>query len=159
MQKFPSFRWKRSHINSLEAKNIFEDSFADLNVGIEFDFIVMIEDIPVIINFDGAYFHGLDRPIADIAKGARKYVVTDSGKIKPTIDHTTFYTYYRDRTFEDYCQKRNIPLIRFNDSDFEKHMKKNELPQCHFTCGSSDLVDSFFDALESKEELIFSKVA
>lgn len=135
--------FRQIYTKSIECKEIFGNTFDDYKKRHQLDFIIILYGKPIIVCFDGIYFHGLDRSICDIAKDAIKYRVTDEGKVKRKRAHVIFDTYYRDRSFEDYCQKKNIPLIRFNDFDFEKHIKNGELPQCHFSCGQSSFINIF----------------
>jgi hypothetical protein len=100
-----------------------------------FDFVV---DDMYFVCFDGIYYHGLDRPITEIAK------------CRTLTDKTIFDTYYRDRNLEDFCQKNDINLLRFNDINFKMFLSKKEKLIPYYVCGKSNDIDRFLNSLKEK---------
>jgi len=133
--------YRQVHIRSSQTRKIFRNTFDDHNDSFTFDFLVLHEKNPIVVAFDGLYYHGLDCSIHETAKKPM-WKVDDHGVTKKTQASVIFNTYYRDRTFEEYCQKRNITLIRFAETDFDNP---------YFTCGDSSIIDSFLRIIQRKK--------
>lgn len=129
------FIFWQTKINSEIWNDIYGNLFSDFNKQLEPDFIIIHKETlqPIIVCFDGIFIHGLDRPITEIA---RKALVS---KFNANI----FNKYYSDRSFEEYCQKRNINLIRFDENSFEDFLFDNKKLEPYFTCGASKVIDQF----------------
>jgi hypothetical protein len=125
-------------IGSQQCAEIFEKLFDGFKGNFSLDFVVIFEENTFCISFDGIYYHGLDRPITEIAK------------CKTLTDRTIFNTYYRDRAFEDYCQKINdINFIRFDETTFRKFiLEKNKL-EPYFSTGCSKQIFLFLEKLKN----------
>ncbi len=109
----------------------------DYKKKLEIDFVIEHKQTKAVfvVYFDGTFVHGLDRPICEIAKS------------KTLRDMDIFNTYYSDRSFEEYCQKRNINLVRFDESTFGKFLFKNEKIVPYFVCGKSSELDLLLEKL------------
>lgn len=70
-----------------------------------------VKSIDTFIQFDGVYWHGLDRPIEVI------------GEFRNPRDRTIHATFFRDRLQDEYFRSSNLKLIRFTDREF-KNWKK-----------------------------------
>jgi hypothetical protein len=139
---FQSVVWQ-SKIRTEAFDNIYKDIFLDFKQDLEVDFIVLDYEAPIIVCFDGTFIHGLDRPIIEIA---RKALVS---KFNANI----FKKYYSDRSFEEYCQKRNINLVRFDENSFKRFLFDNKKLEPYFTCGDSKTIDQFLYAINKKGAL------
>ena len=126
-------------IGSKDERTIFGDMFNDFNKQLEPDFFITDKknNVRIIIFFDGVFIHGLDRPIIEIARKS----------LTSLFNASIFKKYYSDRSFEDYCQKKNINLIRFDEGTFEDFLFKNEKLIPYFTCGKSDELDLVLDKI------------
>jgi hypothetical protein len=123
-------------IGSHKCTEIFGKLFDDFKGNFSLDFVVIFEENTFCISFDGIYYHGLDRPITEIAK------------CKTLTDRTIFDTYYRDRAFENYCQKRkDINFIRFDEVLFRKFVLKNNKLDPYFSTGCSKQIITFLEKL------------
>jgi len=89
----------------------------------------------IMISFDGIYYHGLDRTITEIAN------------CKTSTDRTIFNTFYRDRSFEEACQRNNLNLIRISDHNFGLFVSGKEKLNPYFVCGNSQQLDVFWRKL------------
>lgn len=129
---FQNVIWQ-SKIRTKDFNIIFKNMFLDFKQDLEVDFVILDSEEPIIVCFDGVFIHGLDRPITEIA---RKALVS---KFNANI----FNKYYSDRSFEEYCQKRNINLVRFDENSFEDFLFDNKKLEPYFTCGASKVIDQF----------------
>lgn len=133
---FKNIVWQ-SKINTQDFNSIYGDLFSDFKQDLEVDFVILDYEEPIIVCFDGIFIHGLDRPITEIAEKA----------LTSKFNANIFKKYYSDRSFEEYCQKRNINLVRFDESSFQDFLFKNDRLQPYFVCGKSDNIDNLFKAL------------
>lgn len=124
----------QSKIDSSDWLDIFGNLFEDFKSQLEPDFILIHKETlqPIIVCFDGIFIHGLDRQITEIAKKS----------LTSKFNKNIFNKYYSDRSFEEYSQKRNINLIRFDENSFGNFLFKNEPLIPYFTCGNSKVIDS-----------------
>ena len=65
-----------------------------------------IKSIDTYIQFDGVYWHGLNRPIKEIKES------------KNPRDEKILKTYYRDIEQNRWCNENNIKLIRITDVEY-----------------------------------------
>jgi hypothetical protein len=65
------------------------------------------------IEFDGIYWHGLDRTIEQLQSSHHERDIV-------ILKH-----YHTDRTFDDYCKNNNIKLLRITDEDYTSWLKNN----------------------------------
>lgn len=72
--------------------------------GFSIDFY--IEDIETYVQFDGVYWHGLDRPISTISSSSKR------------IDKIIYSKWANDRKLDDLCSRLMIKLYRVTDVDF-----------------------------------------
>lgn len=67
-----------------------------------------IKSIDLYIQFDGVYWHGLDRPIEDIKE------------FKNKRDEVIYETYLRDQKQNEWFTKNGLNFIRMTDEEFKK---------------------------------------
>jgi hypothetical protein len=119
-----------------ECSNLFgEEAFADYNKSFTFDYVIKHNNQMFGICLDGVYFHGLDKPITEIAK------------CRTRTDKTIFNTYYRDRYFDNFIRKTNLNVIRITDIDFIRFVTKSKQFVPYYTNGLSTHIDSFLFAV------------
>ncbi len=113
-------------INSSKFIELFGRKIEDYKRSFTFDFAISVNDKILFVCFDGIYYHGLDRQIAEIAK------------CKTKTDRTIFETYYRDRYLEDFISSKKIEInvVRITD-----------LGKVYFSFGDSYVIDSFLKKL------------
>ena len=66
-----------------------------------------VKTIDAYIQFDGVYWHGLDRPLEEIAKLRTKH------------DQEIYVRYHSDREQDKWFKDRNLKLIRITDVEFD----------------------------------------
>lgn len=81
--------------------------------GFSIDFF--IKDIETYVQFDGVYWHGLDRALSDIINSEKK------------IDKIIYSKWKKDRELDELCKERGIILVRITDIDFDTKSKKEIL--------------------------------
>jgi len=130
-------------IGTQRCKAVFGNIFDDLNKQLELDFVLINKRAlsAIIVCFDGIFFHGLDRPITEIARES----------LTSRFNLNIFNGYYSDRAFEEYCQKRNINLVRFDEISFKNFLFKKSKLQPYFSCGTSKELDFLFYDLGIKK--------
>lgn len=66
-----------------------------------------IKSIDVYVQFDGVYWHGLDRPLEEIQE------------FKTPRDRVIYRKFLTDREQEKWFQERNLKLVRVTDREFK----------------------------------------
>ena len=79
------------------------------------DFFIRSHNIYV--EFDGVYWHGLNRPLEQIRQSQTKR------------DVSIFAKWQDDRQFDVWCKNNNLNLIRITDEQFRKN-DLSVLPAC-----------------------------
>ena len=119
---------KKAHITKKKNKSYtrskIEDDFYKL-INAHFDNVIRnvsvcnwsidfyIKSINTYIQFDGMYWHGLDRPIEEIKK------------FKSKQDVTIYGSYLRDIKQDEYFKENNLRLIRITDTMYKtKHFSE-----------------------------------
>lgn len=72
-----------------------------------------IKNMNMYIQFDGVYWHGLNRPISTIKQ------------FKNPRDKVIYATYLRDQEQNEWFKKSNVKLIRIKDEEFRKAKSRN----------------------------------
>jgi len=72
-----------------------------------------IKSLNLYIQFDGSYYHGLDRPIQEIFN------------FKTSTDKTIFQTYLRDQKQNDFFHRNKKKLFRISDKEFDHYIKSD----------------------------------
>lgn len=106
-QKFQKV-YRQIKVNSNEFVMLLGSKLEDYKKSFTFDFAIVEDDSIVFVCFDGTYYHGLDRPITEIAN------------LRTKTDKTIFETYYRDRYLEDYVSSngdKSINIIKVTDGN------------------------------------------
>jgi hypothetical protein len=67
-----------------------------------------IPSLDTYIQFDGSYWHGLDRPIEELKNS------------DTPMDKKILNGWMKDRKLDEYCQEMNIKLIHITDDEFEE---------------------------------------
>jgi hypothetical protein len=120
-------------INSNLCSELFGNDFFDYKKSFTFDYVVKYENLLFCICIDGIYYHGLDRPIIEIAK------------CKTKTDKIIFDTYYRDRYLEDFISCSKINVIKFSDVNIVDFSKKKIEKMFPYYCnGVSCQLDLFW---------------
>jgi hypothetical protein len=122
-------------INSNEFIKLFGLRLEDYKKSFTFDFAVVEDGRIIFICIDGIYYHGLDRPIVEIAN------------LRTKTDKTIFETYYRDRYLEDYISSKNmcINVVKFSDVSITNFLKNKTEKMLPYYCnGESNQLDSFW---------------
>ena len=83
----------------------------------DWDIDLYVTSLDLFIQVDGAYYHGLDRPIEEILK------------FKTRTDKTIYSTIKRDQKQNDWFEQNNKILIRFTDKEISLWQKQNNLQQ------------------------------
>lgn len=118
--------WKKAHetkkkngtYKSSRKENEFHSSLSELFISVvrqetinyvgnnmwSIDFY--IEDIDTYIQFDGAYWHGLDRPLEEIKNSNSER------------DKRIYEGYIKDRAQDEWFRENNLKLIRITDKQF-----------------------------------------
>ncbi len=114
--------WKKQHetkkrnksYNCSKVEDVFYAELCKTFMGVDrqvllngWDIDFYVKDINVYIQFDGVYWHGLDRHIDLIEKSA-----------KPR-DIQILKTYIKDREQDTWCLENHIALIRITDKQFK----------------------------------------
>lgn len=87
-----------------------------------------IKSINTYVQFDGVYWHGLDRPIEEIALH------------KTLSDATIETTYKRDIEQNKWCAERGVRFVRITDREFKRQVIENtienwlDLISCEYLC-------------------------
>lgn len=95
--------------------NIFSQNDIERQViinGWSIDFY--IKSIDVFVQFDGVYWHGLNRPIEVIKE------------FKKSRDKTIFGTWLRDIKQNEWFTQQKMTLVRITDKTYKSFLKKNE---------------------------------
>lgn len=103
-------------------ESVLKDRFSSVITSLivnegEIDFY--IKDIDVYVQFDGKYWHGLDRPLNEIKA---------SNKIR---DRHIVATYLRDRKQDRWFKEKGKKLVRVTDEQFKAFIKKGQEHQAH----------------------------
>jgi len=64
-------------------------------------------DLDVYVQFDGVYWHGLDRPIDEIALGTNSH------------DQEIVQRWHNDRVQDSWFKSKNLKLVRITDIEFD----------------------------------------
>jgi len=72
-----------------------------------------IKSLNLYIQFDGTYYHGLDRPIQEIFN------------FKTSTDKTIFQTYLRDQKQNHFFHQNKLKLFRISDKEFVRYLNSN----------------------------------
>jgi hypothetical protein len=135
-------------VDSKECNELFgKDVFRDYEKSFTFDYVVKYNNKTFAICPDGIHYHGLDRPIIEIARDAKYRYVDDNGKIKKSEASIIFGTYYRDRYFENFVRKTNVNVLRFTDINIGFFSLKNKKLEPYFTNGFSDEIENVINIL------------
>ncbi len=102
----PQKRFHKVLIEKFGEQNI---EYSIIVNGWEIDFY--ISTIDTYIQFDGVYWHGLDRPISEIKK------------MESQRDKAIIKTVKRDRLQKDWFRNNNLRLVRITDEQFNLHKK------------------------------------
>lgn len=103
--KFYNFLVSQFLINNVSRQILMFDKIID--------FLVVIENKEIFIEFDGIYFHGLDRPIQ---------IIEESLKIR---DKYIAKRYWEDRWLDQMMNENNKVLVRVTDKEFKLAQRKN----------------------------------